>query len=157
VSQKPGVSLLHGCWIALGLLGTPAWLLTADPVTTYNAVLLASYLELQGSGALPARDLRAFLMWSELVRGAARFPGWALLLRAAAGLTAGRLPGGGDPRWALLAAALLTFSLAAFPRFYLAIASLVPGAEVIRAVTLVYAGTHLTLRILARLVAARSS
>ncbi len=118
------------------------------------AFVFTPYLELQGSGALPARDLRAFLMWPELLPGAARFPGWALLLLAAAGLAAGRLPRGGDPRWALLAAALLTLSLAAFPRFYLAIASLVPGAEVIRAVALVYAGTHLTLCILAGLGAA---
>ena len=118
------------------------------------AFVFTPYLELHGSGALPARDLRAFLMWPELLPGAARFPGWVLLLLAAAGLAAGRLPRGGDPRWALLAAALLTFSLAASPRFYLAIAAVVPGAEVIRAVTLVYAGTHLTLCILAGLGAA---
>ncbi len=30
--------------IALSLLGTPAWLLTGDPVTTYNAVMLAFLL-----------------------------------------------------------------------------------------------------------------
>ena len=53
-----------------------------------------------------------------------------------------------------MAAIMSPSSLAAFPRFYLAIASLVPGAEVIRAVALVYAGTHLTLCILAGLGAA---
>ncbi len=128
--------------------------LVSGTILLTAALVFTPYLELRGSGALPARDLRAFLMWPELLPGTAGFPGWVLLLLAAAGLAAGRLPGGGDPRAALFAALLLTFSLASVPRFYLAIASVVPGADVIRGVALVYAGTHLTLCILAGLGAA---
>lgn len=177
--------LAGGAALALPILVWLAWqygfralrpgpvLMALAGVGLAAAFVFSPYLALTQSGVLAPR-FQLFLPWSDLLPGRQLFPGWILLGLALAGLALAPRRGAPDPRWALLAGALLAAYLAAggtagqgalaiargetpgwsLPNLYTLLAALVPGLEIVRAPSNLYTGAQLALCILAGLGAA---
>lgn len=133
------------------------------------------FVELHGQLASD-RSTQFFAAWRDFLPGGSRDEGWwVLLLVAAAWLpavpTAGVRSGenGANPRWALLAAALLVVLLSTgggvaspanpdplltIPGVYALLSAILPGFETVRVPQFFAAGTHLALAVLAGLGAA---
>jgi hypothetical protein len=169
-------------WLAAGASAAgrrPApWALATLLCVGSGWLLLHPYLELARSGVLEARAWQAHLPWANLAPGGLRFPGWLLLLLAAAGLALGRrrclAPGTWDPRAALVIASLILLLLATggnardviaadfegretlppLPNPYRWLAALVPGLAFVRAPLTLLGGVLLALALLAGMGAA---
>ncbi len=129
--------------------------------------VLLPYLEAEGAH-VAERVLHHYASWSSFLPGRVRFPGWTCLLLALAALGLGReraLAGiRGDPRAALVLAALFTALLAAggneraaaaaapaivLPNLYAAFATILPGLSAVRVVSDLTLGVHQVLCLLA--------
>jgi len=170
-----------GCWLLWHHRGKPERVL---PVLVASAMAAAAagfiflpYLEAEGAHAAEAVRPH-YAAWSSFLPGHYRFPGWTCLLLALAALVLGReraLAGiRGDPRAALVLAALFTALLAAggndravtaaragaaapavvLPNLYAAFAAILPGLKAVRVVSDLALGVHQVLCILAGLGAA---
>jgi hypothetical protein len=136
------------------------------------ALVLLPYLETEGVHTAE-RVRQHYAAWSSFLPGRVRFPGWTCLLLALAALVLGReraLAGiRGDPRAALVLAALFTALLAAggneravtgaragaaapaivLPNLYAAFAEILPGLSAVRVVSDLTLGVHQVLCLLA--------
>jgi len=153
------------------------WLAAGSLVVAAGAACFGPYLVRRAEGDLAPRSHQFFLAWSALAPDGAYWPGLALLALAAAGAALGGSRFGRgprrDPRWALLAGALLALFAATggasvelpgsapgappttlVPNLYAWLARAVPGLDLIRGVSRVYSGVLLALCILAGLGAA---
>jgi hypothetical protein len=135
------------------------------------AVVLGPYLEARGSSETLRRSAFFFAPWREYLPGRFFFEGWIILPLALLGLALPRRRAApaleGDPRWALLAGALIAAVMAAgplgasllapFPDLasawklnpYQTLASVLPGLDSVRAVRRLGAGVHVVLSVLA--------
>jgi len=135
------------------------------------AVVLGPYLEARGTSETLRRTGFYFADWREYLPGHSLFEGWMILVLALLGLalprrrTAPALDG--DPRWALLAGAVIVAVMAAgplgssllapftdpystsTPNPYRMLASVLPGLDSVRAVRRLGAGVHVVLSLLA--------
>ncbi|MEO1936800.1 MAG: hypothetical protein ABGX04_18650 [Myxococcales bacterium] len=119
-------------------------------------LLLGPYLDTREAGEIGGRTEFFFVRWSDFLPGRHLFLGWAAMIFGLIGILAPRKQVfqrlGGDPRWALLAGALVTIAVAAgpfnnqllglvwpsapfqIPDLYEMLAALVPGLDSIRVV-----------------------
>jgi len=135
------------------------------------AVFLGPYLEARQTSETLRRSAFFFAHWSEYLPGHPLFEGWMILALALLGLALPRRRAApaldGDPRWALLAGALIVVVLAAgplgssllapftdpfstsTPNPYRMLASVLPGLDSVRAVRRLGAVVHVVLSLLA--------
>jgi hypothetical protein len=143
----------------------------AGTVLFAAAVVLGPYLEARGSSEILRRSAFWFAVWREYLPGQSLFMGWIIPALALLGLALPRRRAApaleGDPRWALLAGALIVAVMAAgplgasllapftdalhtrTPNPYEMLASVLPGLDSIRVVHRLGAGVHLALSVLA--------
>jgi hypothetical protein len=162
-----------GVWLAFRRVpfrAKPAQIAVAVAIVALAvALVLGPYLAARGSERITARTSFIFLPWFGYLPGSTFFPGWLLLLAAVFGaavprrFTLARV--GGDPRVALLCAALLVAVMAAgsttawslqqaglpVPAFdpYTALARVLPGLDAIRVVWRMSAAIHAMVCVLA--------
>lgn len=136
----------------------PQLLLVAAMVATAAAFVYGPFLSLRAEGALSPRRWQAFAVWDAFLPALGGYLGWTIVLLLPLGLASPRrraLPGlGGDPRPALLVAALAIALLATGGGVYRAVASVIPGLDVVRVPRFVMGGVHLCASVLAGLGAA---
>jgi len=160
-----------GVWLLWDRRGRPERLLpvigAAAIAMAAAAFVLLPYLESAGA-SIPEPVRHFYAPWSSFLPGRARFPGWTCLLLVVAALALGReraLAGiRGDPRAALLLAALFTALLATggneraalrsapaivLPNPYAALETILPGLSAVRVVSDLTLGVHQVLCILA--------
>lgn len=131
----------------------------ALPAAATVVVLLLPYAEARDTGEITMRTWHRFATWPGYLTGTRYAIGWLVLVLAAVGLAPGRKPWreglSGDPRWALLAGALLVAFVAAGPNTfwspdpYLLLSRIVPGMDSVRVITRLGAGVHLVACVLA--------
>ena len=154
----PWLAALHGRrrpslsrWLAAAAL----WLAAA-------AAIFGPYLARRAEGGLAPRTQQFLLQWDALLPGGSYWPGPLLLALAALGvvLRGSRFARGvRDPRWALVAGALLALLVASggepwLPGLPSALARFVPGLDAIRGLSRLDSAVLLALCILAGLGAA---
>lgn len=139
------------------------------------AAVLGPYLFAETAGGGLERARFHYLQWPLLADpSSVFFPGWTLLALVAVSLLAGRRGAAagiqGDPRWALLAGAVLAALVAAgsntrmlvavigspelsgwVPNFHTALAAVVPGLDAVRGISRLSAGSHAALTVIAGL------
>jgi hypothetical protein len=135
------------------------------------AVVLGPYVQARESSEILRRSVLFFAPWREYVPGRYLFEGWIILGLALLGLVLPRRRVApaleGDPRWALLAGALIVALMAAgplgssllapftshfpaaTPNPYRMLASVLPGLDSVRVVYRLAAGVHVALSVLA--------
>jgi hypothetical protein len=164
-----------GLWLLWHQRGRPERILpvivAAAIAAAAAAFVLLPYLGSAGAG-IPEPVRHLYAPWSSYLPGRVRFPGWTCLLLVVAAVSLGReraLAGiRGDPRVALIVAALFTALLAAggneralrsdpaivLPNLYAALESILPGLSAVRVISDLTLGVHQVLCILAGLGAA---
>jgi hypothetical protein len=150
-------------WLALrhGVRGQRPlrWLLVVAIVAGTAVVVFGPYLARRAEGVIVARDMQFFLDGRWLLPGGKVHPGFVLpalaVLGALLGLTRFRDGRARDPRWALVAGALVALAFAAGGGAYEWLAQRVPGLANIRFPWAIYSGAHLALCVLAGLGCAR--
>jgi len=122
------------------------------------AVVLGPYLQVRESSEILRRSALFFAPWREYLPGRYLFEGWIILGLALLGLALPRRRAApaleGDPRWALLAGALIVAVMAAGPlgsSLLSPFTSHFPGLDSVRAVYRLGAGVHVVLSVLAGL------
>jgi hypothetical protein len=147
-------------------------------VATSMALVFGPYLDVRDTTGLLRRSVQIFVSWGSFLPDGKNFPGWMVILLAAAGLALARdrvLPRiDGDPRLAIVIGGLLVALAAAngnhnavafaklagetpppaLPKLYGIVSSLVPGLDSVRAPRILSIGVHLALSLLAGLGAA---
>lgn len=141
-----------------------------------SALVLGPYLDARAAGQIGGRSSFFFAQWSAFLPGGYLFLGWGAVVLGAIGLLAPRRALveriGGDPRWALLAGALMTTAVAAgpfndqllhalwptapfqIPDLYRLLAAFVPGLDSIRVVARLAVAMQVAVCILAGVGAA---
>jgi len=152
--------------VAVGIIGFTA------------AVVFLPYLEWRSSADVLRREFQLFIGWEAYLPRGIMFPGWVLpvLVLLSLVLPRKRMLGGldGDPRWALVIAAVLVALMATggnwaarlaaafsgapppieLPNLYELLAIVIPGLDSVRVPGALSAGVHVALSILAGLGAA---
>ena len=166
--------LVAATFLSLPLLGWMAWRHRLRAVRPAQLVFVGLFVLLAAAGVLLPylgaeselgglqRTRFRYFSWSGLVRPSALpFPGWTVVALALVAMLAGRkraAPGtGGDPRWALLAGALLVGAIAAgpnnpgLPNLHTLLAAWIPGLDAVRGIFRLSIAIHLALVVLAGL------
>jgi hypothetical protein len=159
-----GIPLLLWLIFHHGIRGLPLLrlLFVVVFVGAVATLIFRPYLQWQQAGGIEARRLQIFLPWHFLLPRNQAFFGWVMLALCTVALATPRLSGtariAANPRWALLAGALLTLGMAcggaSNNRLYGVVARIVPGLNAIRVPAAVFIGAHLACCILAGLGAA---
>jgi len=177
--------LLSACFVALPILIWLAvhhgfdrfrptrWFFVVGVMAGVAYGVLSPFLAASDSGVIEARGYQAFLGYGMLRPSEFAFPGWSVVLLALCSFALPRrfvVPAGrGDPRWALLALALILLCVStggnmvarieayqrgepepwALPNLYAALAAVVPGLKIIRGPGSIYQNAQMAYAVLA--------